>query len=250
MDGETVDVQESFSNGLDYPGDPSGDASETAGCTCAVDVIVTDAAEGDGYGGDGEGDGGGEVAQGPTITGDELWKTADGVVPDLSYDEIDAVNRTWFMGSVAKRTSKYMRTGDAGYGEARLAADIKTMESLIERAAPLAQDTTVYRTVANIGEDGKRVIPDVGGEFTDNSFVATTADSTLSFGGGTTYEIRLPEGTKALKGVPELRGGGGDDNERSRLRRQQQESTAFKEYVLAPGTKFRVMPDNVLEIIP
>lgn len=36
MDGETVSVGEVFSNGLQYPGDPDGDPSETINCTCSV----------------------------------------------------------------------------------------------------------------------------------------------------------------------------------------------------------------------
>lgn len=36
MDGETVAVDDVFSNGLQYPGDPDGDLSETANCTCSV----------------------------------------------------------------------------------------------------------------------------------------------------------------------------------------------------------------------
>lgn len=36
LDGETVDVDEEFSNGLMYPGDPSGDPSEVYNCRCAM----------------------------------------------------------------------------------------------------------------------------------------------------------------------------------------------------------------------
>lgn len=38
MNGQTVPVDEPFSNGMDWPGDPSGGADEVAGCECAVDV--------------------------------------------------------------------------------------------------------------------------------------------------------------------------------------------------------------------
>jgi hypothetical protein len=37
MDGETVALSESFSNGMDGPGDYSGGADEVAGCTCDLD---------------------------------------------------------------------------------------------------------------------------------------------------------------------------------------------------------------------
>lgn len=37
LDGETVPFGEPFSNGLQYPGDPTGDADETAHCTCLLD---------------------------------------------------------------------------------------------------------------------------------------------------------------------------------------------------------------------
>jgi HK97 family phage portal protein len=38
MDGETVSLDDSFSNGMRWPGDPSGGADEVAGCTCSVAV--------------------------------------------------------------------------------------------------------------------------------------------------------------------------------------------------------------------
>lgn len=41
MDGETVGLDDEFSNGLKYPGAFSSDADEVAGCTCSV-VVVTD----------------------------------------------------------------------------------------------------------------------------------------------------------------------------------------------------------------
>lgn len=36
IDGETVAFEDEFSNGLAYPGDPSGGADEVAGCTCSL----------------------------------------------------------------------------------------------------------------------------------------------------------------------------------------------------------------------
>lgn len=36
MDGETVPVNEDFSNGMAWPGDPSGTADDLAGCTCEL----------------------------------------------------------------------------------------------------------------------------------------------------------------------------------------------------------------------
>lgn len=41
MDGETVGIDELFSNGMEYPGSISGSADETAGCQCSL-VILTD----------------------------------------------------------------------------------------------------------------------------------------------------------------------------------------------------------------
>lgn len=38
LDGETVGMGKTFSNGLGYPGDPSGDPDETAGCACILDL--------------------------------------------------------------------------------------------------------------------------------------------------------------------------------------------------------------------
>jgi HK97 family phage portal protein len=37
MDGETVGVRETFSNGMRWPGDPAGGAEEVAGCQCSVE---------------------------------------------------------------------------------------------------------------------------------------------------------------------------------------------------------------------
>lgn len=38
LDGETVPIAETFSNGLLWPGDPAGDADELAGCQCSIDI--------------------------------------------------------------------------------------------------------------------------------------------------------------------------------------------------------------------
>lgn len=42
MDGETVGMDDAFSNGLMYPGDPSGRADEVINCRCGVSHIVVD----------------------------------------------------------------------------------------------------------------------------------------------------------------------------------------------------------------
>lgn len=42
MQGETVGLNEEFSNGLRFPGDPNGDASEVINCRCAVSGILAD----------------------------------------------------------------------------------------------------------------------------------------------------------------------------------------------------------------
>ncbi|WNM72791.1 portal protein [Arthrobacter phage RedFox] len=40
MDGETVPIDSTFSNGLDWPGDPAMGPDEVAGCQCTVDVSI------------------------------------------------------------------------------------------------------------------------------------------------------------------------------------------------------------------
>lgn len=40
MDGERVDIDESFSNGLDYPADPSGDPEEVYNCRCTMVTAI------------------------------------------------------------------------------------------------------------------------------------------------------------------------------------------------------------------
>ena len=42
MDGQTVPVDELFSNGMNWPGDPEGGVDEVAGCTCTVATIIPD----------------------------------------------------------------------------------------------------------------------------------------------------------------------------------------------------------------
>jgi hypothetical protein len=39
MNGETVAIQDQFSNGLMWPGDPSGSAEDNANCQCTVDFM-------------------------------------------------------------------------------------------------------------------------------------------------------------------------------------------------------------------
>lgn len=40
MNGETVGIDDAFSNGMDWPGDPAGGADEVAGCQCDVEVTI------------------------------------------------------------------------------------------------------------------------------------------------------------------------------------------------------------------
>ncbi len=42
MDGETVLIDELFSNGADWPGDDSLDADESCGCNCTTRIIVVE----------------------------------------------------------------------------------------------------------------------------------------------------------------------------------------------------------------
>jgi hypothetical protein len=41
MNGETVPIDEAFSNGCEWPGDENGDPDTTCGCNCSVEVIIT-----------------------------------------------------------------------------------------------------------------------------------------------------------------------------------------------------------------
>ena len=41
MDGETVDIDDAFSNGCSWPGDDNGDPDTTCGCNCSTEVIIT-----------------------------------------------------------------------------------------------------------------------------------------------------------------------------------------------------------------
>ena len=41
MNGETVDIDDTFSNGCSWPGDEAGDPDTTCGCNCSTEVIIT-----------------------------------------------------------------------------------------------------------------------------------------------------------------------------------------------------------------
>ncbi|WP_285189935.1 phage portal protein [Rhodococcus sp. MEB041] len=41
MDGETVGIDDVFSNGMTWPGDPVGGADEVAGCQCSIEITLT-----------------------------------------------------------------------------------------------------------------------------------------------------------------------------------------------------------------
>ena len=41
MNGETVPINEAFSNGCEWPGDENGDVDTTAGCNCSTEVIIS-----------------------------------------------------------------------------------------------------------------------------------------------------------------------------------------------------------------
>lgn len=45
LDGEIVEVDGKFSNGLRYPGDPSGDASEIYNCRCGIETVEAEGIE-------------------------------------------------------------------------------------------------------------------------------------------------------------------------------------------------------------
>ena len=40
MTGETVPIDDRFSNGADWPGDDSLDPDESCGCNCSTDIII------------------------------------------------------------------------------------------------------------------------------------------------------------------------------------------------------------------
>ena len=40
MDGETVGIDETFSNGMTWPGDPVGGVDEVAGCQCSIEISI------------------------------------------------------------------------------------------------------------------------------------------------------------------------------------------------------------------
>lgn len=48
MDGEEVDLDETFSNGLQYPADPDGDPSEVYNCRCSMETVILGFMDADG----------------------------------------------------------------------------------------------------------------------------------------------------------------------------------------------------------
>lgn len=136
LDGESVGAYEPFSNGLQFPGDPSGGVEEVAGCLCTVSI---------------EG---------------ESW------VKSLTPRQYEAVNQ--YGNGPFQDVNGYLRHGDdfvpldAEIDE--LDDIIKGVDEAIEKAMPLPNDITVHRFVSRDFADS------LPGQFTDKAFTSTSFD--------------------------------------------------------------------------
>jgi hypothetical protein len=152
MDGETVDIQDVFSNGLDYPGDPTGDAAETAGCDCTVDIEVT-APDDDGGGGLFGGEGGYSVDN-PDMTGlsnPQVDSSLGQISTAEKHDVLDAVNEQYPVAGV----NEVLSTPSAMTEAVRV--PISDLTSMADTSHTLYSDT-VKSYIKDL-QDGKELDP-------------------------------------------------------------------------------------------
>lgn len=105
LDGERIELGERFSNGLEYPGDPSGDPGEVYNCRCRANGRVVGF---DGKRGDWADEAGERWARLPEGMTYEQWKAAKPVSRAESYqNEAARVSGAWYA----------QRAADALYGK-------------------------------------------------------------------------------------------------------------------------------------
>ena len=160
---------------------------------------------------------------------------------DLSEDDKDAISRVWY-GKQYKETATHLRSdGD-------LRPDIETFKDAIARSEPFEQDTTLYRDVTSASKVFGKTPMAEGHVFSDKSFVSTTANENDMRG----YDPDMPaknyakviinarKGTKALKA---------DQDVLTRATSQpgsgQISQSGLNEYVLPPGSQFKVASDVI-----
>lgn len=172
LDGEVVGLDEQFSNGLEYPGDPSGAGSEVYNCRCTLvpDLPGVDASEG------GRASNLGGVSY-------EQWRGEHARVPDTPFQvpvavrdsiTVEDASEEWFEYASANWMREYVRTGEADattmegdrldLGERqRLAAMAEALQGVASRTR------TGYRTLYRgmvLGQEEVRAM------FTPNSKMA------------------------------------------------------------------------------
>jgi hypothetical protein len=173
---------------------------------------------------------GGEVEDGA------LWRTNYGSLPGLSQREREETVHTWFSGEYYP-TEEYLRHGwsppkfnqfefTTMYPEdaQSIQARVDMLKAMIDRSKPFYKPAVVSRFVDTTG-----FLPETGRIFTDESFVSTTASRGMSGYGKKELRIHIPAGARALRGRPEFYENGAG------------EAQHYEEYLLPPGTRFRVM---------
>lgn len=176
---------------------------------------------------------------GHPLTGDELWKSGEGRVPDVTPKEAAAMKQWWY-GHGHQFTNAYLRgRPNALYPDEK--AGIALVTGLANRAPAFTRPVLLHRGVMNashpdlFGPVGSKV----GKAFTDPGLMSASADESMARNGYsreatgkplTVLHIHAPAGSRALRADPAL---DGDWNE------------IDKEYTFPAGTRLRVTGDKL-----
>lgn len=118
LDGERIELGERFSNGLEYPGDPSGDPGEVYNCRCRANgrVVGFDGERGD-WADDAVSERWARLPQGTTY---EQWKAGKPVSRDESYENPwSRVSGGWMQNGAAETDTVANENGFSGIAEGK-----------------------------------------------------------------------------------------------------------------------------------
>lgn len=193
IDGETVGIEDQFSNGLAFPGDPSGEPEEVINCRCTLDFTDDETAPG----------GGSDTFALPSAASFDT--SGYSAIPDeghvraqervLKGTYATPVSRdaleTYTEGS--DTVNKYLRGQMPEAGES-VKRQVRGLDKLM---TPTSEKTVVYRAIPKtLAQDLK-----VGDVYTDKGYASTTWDKEYAphvLPNTDVLKVYVPEGTPAL----------------------------------------------------